>query len=115
MLCSKRPLVRVVPLECLGLSSSWRYDGGIRYILLVWDTSIVSSLSHGGNWMWRLVSDWDDISSTALEDSTAYVLDFADGSLLLLSVDGESSTDSVQESSDRIGSTGSVCVVSENN
>ncbi len=59
--------------------------------------------------MWELVSDLEEISSITLEDSTVLFLDFQDGSLLLLSVEGESSTELEQESSSLTGSIGSVC------
>ncbi len=55
--------------------------------------------------MWELFHGWDSIASVQLEDSTGYLLEFADEPMLLVRQEGESFGDLEQQSTTKEGAT----------
>ncbi len=56
--------------------------------------------------MWEILTDWEDICTTPLGESTALLLEFSDGCMLLVCAGGESSGGLVVQSSTQLEDTG---------
>lgn len=63
--------------------------------------------------MWELMSDWEDICTTPLGESTALLLEFSDGCMLLVCASEGCSGDSEQTSSVQLEDTGNQFLVCE--
>lgn len=62
--------------------------------------------------MWELIESWEDICTTPLGESTALLLEFSDGCMLLVCASGDCSGDLEQTYSAQLEDTGnqfSVC------
>lgn len=63
--------------------------------------------------MWELLADWEDIVSTPLGESTALLLEFSDGCMLLVCAKEDSSGDLEQTSLAQLEGTGNQFLVCE--
>jgi hypothetical protein len=70
--------------------------------MMLLDTSIVHSIDAEVS-MWELFQGWDSIVSVQLEDSTGYLLEFADEPMLLVRQDAESFGGLEQQSTTKEG------------
>ena len=57
--------------------------------------------------MWTVLTEWEDICTTPLGESTALLLEFSDGCMLLVCASGESSGGLEAESSVQLEDIGS--------
>lgn len=57
--------------------------------------------------MWEVIEAWEDICTTPLGESTALLLEFSDGCMLLVCANGESSGELVPESTIQLTGIGS--------